>query len=496
MMPMFDTTLTFSRVWAILSPEVVLVLAGFLILVLDLFLDKKKKEYLPVLGLIALGYSFWLVLTHFGRPDQLANFLLITDDFSNVFKLLFIAGAFLALLMSHDYAQHAVVPKPEYTYLLLFATVGAMFMASALDLITLFIGLELLSLASYVLVAIERSRAKATEGAMKYLVIGGVASALFLYGASFVYGLSGTTNIAMASQAIASLWFEYRSLILISFVLILAGLGIKLSLAPFHMWTPDTYEGAPTPVTSFLATVSKAAGFAFIVRVFIWGYVAHVTVWSTFLVVIAALSMIVGNVAALTARNIKRMMAYSSIAQAGYLLVPLAVLGHAKGDFTLWQSLSQMAFYLVAYIFATAGAFAIILVVNRDAGSENITSFAGLYKRAPFLAVAMSFFLLSMAGLPLTAGFIGKVFIIIGAINGNYFWLAAIMFFTSVASFYYYIGVMKEMFVSPVTAAGESALRVDGSISVTVWISLLMTVLLGVLPQLLFQLLNQLKWFG
>jgi NADH-quinone oxidoreductase subunit N len=496
MAPMYDPTLTFARVWAVLSPEVVLVLTGFLIMVLDLFLPKQKKTYLPVLGLLALVVSFGLVLTHFGKTDQLANIMVITDDYGNMFKLLFLAGTFLTLLMSHDFAQHVKIPKPEYTYVLLFATVGAMFMASALDLITLFVGLELLSLSSYILVAIHRSNAKATEGGMKYLIIGGVASALFLYGASFVYGLSGTTNIAVASQALYGLWFQYKALILISFVLILAGVGIKLSIAPFHMWTPDTYEGAPTPITSFLATVSKAAGFAFVFRIFIWGYSANIKEWYMFLVVLAALSMIVGNLAAMTAKNIKRMMAYSSIAQAGYLLVPLAVLGHAKGEFNLWQSISQMVFYLAAYIFATAGAFAIISVVNRDAGNETIDSFAGLYKRSPFLAIAMSFFLLSMAGLPITAGFFGKVFIIFGAINGSFYWLAAIMFVTSVASFYYYIGVMKRMFVDFETALPVSAVRVDSSVSVTVWISLLVTVVLGIVPNLLMNVLNNLKWFG
>ncbi|MFC4769504.1 NADH-quinone oxidoreductase subunit N [Effusibacillus consociatus] len=490
-----------TGVWSVMGPEVLLVIAGFALLTLELFLNKEQKKIIPWLGLLSLLLAGGLVISNMvklhtaAQLEHLSNYLYIMDDYGNIFKLIFLLGSALTLVMSIDYLRHVHMPKGEYTYLLLFATVGAMVMASALDLITIFVGLELLSIASYVLVGMRRNYAKSAEGAMKYLVIGAVGTALTLYGMSFIYGLTGTTNIAMAMEPISALWADFKFLFLLSLVMMLAGFGIKISMVPFHMWTPDTYEGAPTPITAFLSAVSKAAGFAMLLRVFLFLYSNYIAEWYLILVVLAILTMVIGNVAALSQKNVKRLMAYSSIAQAGYLLVPIAVLGKPQGSVTLLQSLTELVFYLGVYVLMTMGAFAVIAYVTRDAASESIESFRGLYQRSPYLAVAMSVFLLSMAGMPITAGFFGKFIIILGAIHTQSFWLAGIMFAASVISFYYYFGLIRLIF-SKETDGVEPRLQTPMSLSVVIGIALLATVGLGVAPNLFLDVLSVLKWFG
>ncbi len=493
--------LTFQSVWDIMGAEVILVLTGFALLVLDLFLDKEQKKLVPWLGILSLIIAGGLVVRNMiniqsaTEIGQLSGYLYVMDDYGSIFKLIFIVGSILTLLISIDYLNHVKLPKSEYTYLLLFATVGAMVMASSLDLITIFIGLELLSIASYILVGMRRDSAKSAEAAMKYLVVGAVGTALTLYGMSFIYGLTGTTNIAMAMDGIAGVWADFEFLVMLSLVMMLAGIGIKISMVPFQMWTPDTYEGAPTPITAFLSAVSKAAAFAMLFRVVLFLFSSHINEWYLILVVLAALTMLVGNVAAVTQKNIKRLMAYSSIAQAGYLLVPIAVLGKAQSGLNVFQSLSEIVFYLAAYVLVTMGAFAIISLVTRDADSEHIESFRGLYQRSPFLAISMSIFLLSMAGMPITAGFFGKFLIILGAIHNQSFWLAGIMFGTSVISFYYYFGIMRLMFKKE-TDGIEPKLQTSGTLSLVVGIALIVTIGLGVMPDALMDVLGKLAWFG
>lgn len=498
--PMIEQ-LTFSSVWNIMGPEVVLVISGFALLLLDLFLNREQRKVIPWLGILMMMIAAGLVIRNMiniqSAQDiaQLSGYLYVMDDYGNIFKLIFLIGSILTLLMSVDYLNHVRIPRGEFTYVLMFATVGAMVMASSLDLITLFVGLELLSIASYVLVGMRRDIAKSAEGAMKYLVIGAIGTAFTLYGMSFIYGLTGTTNIAMAMEGVASMWDQYAFLFVLSLVMMLAGLGVKISMFPFQMWTPDTYEGAPTPVTAFLAAVSKAAGFAILFRIVLFLFLSHINEWYMILVVLAALTMIVGNVAAVTQKNIVRLMAYSSIAQAGYLLVPIAVLGKATQTISIFESMSDLVFYIAAYVIVTVGAFAIISLVTRDAGTENIESFRGLYQRSPFLAISMAVFLLSMAGMPITAGFFGKFMIILGAIHNTSYWLAGIMFLASVVSFYYYFGVIRVMFKKE-TDGIEPKLQMSGAIALVVSIALLVTIGLGVLPDTFLNILGKLAWLG
>lgn len=499
---------SFSEVWNVMGPEVVLIIAGFALLVIDLFLQKEKRNILPWLGIVALLVSAALVVGNIVKLQsltdvpRLSGVVYVVDDYGNIFKLIFLLGSILTLLLSNYFMQKVSMPRGEYTYILLFATVGAMVMASSLDLITLFVGLELLSISSYILVGMNRGSAKSAEGAMKYLMIGSIGTALTLYGMSFVYGLTGTTNLLMAMEPIGSLWPHFKFLFMLSLVMMIAGFGIKLSMAPFHMWTADTYEGAPTPITAFLSAVSKAAALAMLFRVLLFLFSVHMNEWYMILVVLAALTMIVGNIAAITQKNIKRLMAFSSIAQAGYLLVPLAVLGRAQNDGSiLYQSMSEMVFYLAAYVLMTMGAFAIISLVTKEADNESIHSFQGLFQRSPFLAVAMSIFLVSMAGMPITAGFFGKFIIILGAIRNGFLWLSAIMFAASVISFYYYFGIMRLIFTKE-REGGEPAggstvrLKVPGTLSVVVAVALIVTLGLGVFPNLFLDVLGKLAWFG
>jgi len=497
--------LTFSDVWAVMGPELVLVLAGFAILLFDLFASKQASRRLsPYLGLIAVLVTLVLVILNFGviadatAPLQLSNMLYVLDNFGNVFKLIFLSGAALTLLMSIDFLRrNPDVKVGEYTYLLMFATVGAMAMASAYDLITLFVGLELLSICSYVLVAIRRDNAKSSEGAMKYLVTGSIATALALYGMSFIYGVTGQTNLFLGREMISQMWVELKPVLMLGFLFMFAGFSVKAALAPFHKWAPDTYEGAANPITSFLAVVSKAAVFALIARVFIWGFSWQIGDLYIYLAAVAAFTMVIGNVAALTQKNIKRLLALSSVAQAGYLLIPLAVLGKGTGDFNIWLALGQMSFYLFGYLFMTMGAFAVLTAVTREAGTESIDAFKGLYKRNPFQAVAMTIFLLSMAGMPITAGFFGKFYIFLGTINTGMYWLGALLFFTSAIAFYYYFGVMRNIFASDATTDGKGAISMPWSLNLIVVIGLIGTIGLGVMPNLFMDVFNGFgaRWF-
>lgn len=491
--------LTFHEVWTGMAPEIVLTCFAFLLMILDLLISKESRKSLTWIAILGIIISIGLTIRQLGwsQPAVVAHGLYYDDGFSSIFKLLFLVTTGFVLLMSVDYNKRIQLNLGEYPYLLLFATVGAMVMASALELITLYVGLELLSIASYVLIALRRTHAKSSEGAMKYLIIGSIASAFVLYGMSYIYGFTGTTNIAQATSQLAQIWDQSPALILMSLLFLLIGFGIKISLVPFHMWAPDAYEGAPTPITAFLAVLSKAAAIAMMVRIFIWGYSHHYSSWYLYIAVIVAVTMIIGNVTALSQRNFKRLMAYSSIAQAGYVLIPLAVLGKATQESSLWQGLSQIVFYLAAYVFMTVGAFVVHAVLEHETDSDDIDGYAGLYKRSPWLAFCMGIFLLSLSGIPLTAGFIGKFYVFLGAINFGFYWLAGLLFLASAIAFYYYFGVLRQVFArEPAEVFEGKKVEVAMSTNIVLLLCVIGTILLGVYPDLLLNVLSNLHWFG
>ncbi|WP_096185854.1 NADH-quinone oxidoreductase subunit N [Evansella halocellulosilytica] len=481
----------FDANWSLMTPEIVLATLALVIFTIDFMTGiKGNKAFIGRLSILSLFVTIVLVIFTNNQSASIADMFYV-DAYAMVFKVILLLGVAFVIAISMYYLDlHDDVYQGEYYSLMLFAALGTMIMVSSADLITLFIGLELLSISSYCLAGFKKYKKKSTEAALKYVILGGAASAFILYGMSFVYGLTGTTSLVEIGEVMPALFEEYTLMMTLSLLFMLAGFGFKISIVPFHMWAPDVYEGAPTPVTAFLTVVSKLAAFGIILRVFFVGFGTVYDEWAFVFAVLAALTMIVGNFIALTQRNVKRLMAYSGIAQAGYILVPIAAVATVSGTF------SMVAFYAAAYVLMTLGAFAIITIVTEEAGNEDITSFSGLYQRSPYMAVAMTTFLVSLGGLPLTAGFFGKVYILQGAVTADMLWLAVIMIVTSIISFYYYFGIIKHMFMRGPKDDQRSELNVPFSLSAVVTVSLAGTIILGVLPNLLLNFFNDINWMA
>ncbi|TVY09305.1 NADH-quinone oxidoreductase subunit N [Paenibacillus cremeus] len=472
----------------LLAPELTLVVAAVVLSLLDLLLPRhSNRTWLGWLSLASIVISALFVVSYLNpaEPKQLLQFSYRIDDFANIIKLILLTGAGLITFMSIGSVKEEDIPHVgEFYYLLLPATIGGMIMASSGDLITLFVGLELLSITSYILVAMRKKQAASNEGAFKYIVLGGVSSAVILYGMSFLYGMSGSTVINEINSAIGQAGKGMLPMIYLSFFLLLAGFGFKVAAAPFHMWAPDVYQGAPTPVTAFLAVVSKAAAFAVLFRL-IYGIYAVGDLMSqpihqdilTSLMVVAAAAMILGNFIALRQTHMKRLLAYSGIANTGYLLVPIAV----QFSMVHFSNFSEFSFYLIAYLFMNIGIFAVLMIIERSTGDEALKGLAGLYYRAPGTAVATVLLVLSLAGLPLSGGFFGKLYILMGALQTQHYWLAAVMIGTSVVSFYFYFGFIRQMFMRSDFEAQE--VKVSLPLGITMWLCAGVSVILGLVPQ-------------
>lgn len=478
----------FSYDWSYLLPEFIILGFATLLSLLDLFAGKRLGKqvigWLALAGVVLAAVFVFVNMQALDKPYSYMADMIRIDDYGNAFKLLFLLGTAFSFLISLSYMKQGEVEHTgEYYYLLLTGLLGAMVMASSADLITMFVGLELLSLSSYVLVGLRKKSLQSNESAFKYVVSGGIATAVILFGMSYVYGLTGSTHIYEISIRLAEAGMAgYQFIVYMAFAFLAAGLAFKISAVPNHMWTPDVYQGAPTPVTAFLAVVSKAAGFALVFRLLMISFF-HVTdgtqrfffqEGSLYLGLIAAASMIIGNTMALRQVNVKRMMAYSGIAQAGYLLVPFVP------PTTLF--FGEVIFYLFGYLLVSFGAFAVIMVVSREQQTEDLKGFAGLYHRSPVLAISMSIFLLSLAGIPITAGFFGKFYLFMGALATDNYWLAAVMIITSVVSYYFYFGIIRQMYMRPGTS--ESSLHVPKGIAVFVLLLAVATVFFGAFPGL------------
>lgn len=473
-----------------LAPELTLVISAIVLSLLDLLMPSRVKRtvlgWLTVAALL-VSVAFVVLRLDISQPEMLLGQSYRVDDFANLMKLVFLGGTALTVFMSlgsirSDEIQH----EGELYYLFLPATLGGMIMASSADLITLFVGLETLSITSYILAGFRKKDQLSNEGAFKYIVLGGISSAIILYGMSFLYGLSGSTQLSEIRQALNAGIDSYSALIYVAFFLLLAGFGFKIAAAPFHTWAPDVYQGAPLPVTAFLAVVSKAGAFAILYRMMYGvfyglgeGSERYATLSGdvfTALAALAAIAMIAGNTIALRQTNVKRLMAYSGVANAGYLLVPIA----AQFSLVHYSNFSEFYYYLVAYLFMNIGTFAVLTMIENTSGSTELKGFAGLYYRAPYTAVAMVLLILSLAGIPLTGGFFGKLFIMLGAIENHQYWLAAVMIVTSVISFYYYFGIIRQMFMRSNGEFGE--LRTTVPLTVTVWLCAVAGVLMGLFP--------------
>ena len=397
---------------------------------------------------VAVWWLWWNATTTQGISPMVA-----VDDFRYVADWLFLAAAGLTVLVSFDYLEREQLLAPEYYLLIVFATLGMMLMAGGGDLIVIFLGLELMSVAVYVLAGIDRKRAKAAEAALKYFLLGAFASAFLLYGIALIYGATGTTNLALIGVQVSSLGLQSNVLLLLGLGLLLVGFAFKVAAVPFHMWAPDVYDGAPTPITGYMATAVKAAAFAALARVLVVAF-SGTAAWHGIVVALSVVTMIAGNLVALAQRSLKRMLAYSSVAHAGYLLVAVSV-GNAQGT-------AAVLFYLVAYGLTSVAAFALLAAKGKGGESDvQIDDLAGLATTRPWLAFALAVCMLSLLGFPGTAGFIGKWYILGAAVAGGKGWLAALLVLTSVISAGYYLPVIMAMYMrSAPFAEAHAGMRV------------------------------------
>ncbi len=429
-----------------LLPETILSVwaMGLLLVTAWTHQDPRALRRVGWLSLIGIGLAFvavvWLWASHArlaGLPTSVA-----VDPFRWAVDAIILIGAALAVLLSIDYLGREGIRIPEYYVLVLFAAVGMMLLAGGEDLFVLFLGLELMSVSSYVLAGIDRRREASAEAALKYFLLGAFASAFLLYGIAMIYGATGSTKLGFIGFQIQTLQLTTHPMLLAGLALLLVGFGFKVAAVPFHMWTPDVYDGSPTPVTAFFAASTKAAAFAALIRVLLRAVPLLQTTWSPVIWWLAAATMVVGNLVALSQKSLKRMLAYSSIAHAGYLLTAL-VSGSVGGA-------AAFLYYLLFYTLMTMGAFAVLIYKGRD-GERTVTAddLAGLAETHPWLALLMTIFLLSLLGFPGTAGFIGKWYILTAAIGAGYGLLATIMVLASVVSAGYYLPVIMAMYMKP-----------------------------------------------
>ena len=430
-------------------PEVFLAMAALALLMLGVFQGDKAAREVAWLAVAALAVAFALVVSplHAHGPErQVALYgLFIVDGFGAFAKMLVLIGSALTLILAMRYNEREGIARPEYAVLVLLSTTGMMMMVAANDLISLYIALELQNLALYVVAAFHRDDVRSSEAGLKYFVLGALASGMLLYGASMVYGFAGTTNFDTLAHNFADGGTVSIGLV-IGIVLIAVGLAFKVSAVPFHMWTPDVYQGAPTPVTAFFSVAPKVAALALFVRVMVGPFGGLVSEWRQVIWFIAVASMLLGTFAAINQSNIKRLMAYSSIGNVGYMLIGLAA-GSAAG-------VRGVLVYLAIYIFMNVGAFTVILCMRRDGKLvEGINDLAGLSRTQPGLALALGIFMFSLAGIPPVAGFFAKLYVFLAAIDAQLYVLAVIGVLTSVIGAYYYLRIVKVMYFDEPAAA-------------------------------------------
>ena len=477
---MFDTPTVAeflaSSNWVSTLPGLLLVLWTLMLVLADLFIPPERKWWTPALACVGLGLSFAVNLFVYSpaESEQVAFYgMFVADAFSGFLNAVILAATLISILMSWDYLNRADIHRGEYYILALLSAAGAMFMVGANDLVIVFIALELLSIPLYIMAAfrsINRDGAetalKSEESGMKYFILGAFSSAFLVYGSALVYGATGTTNIPqifsmagnLAGTASAAAFY-----LLTGAALLFVGLGFKVAVVPFHMWTPDVYEGAPTPVTALMSVTAKIGGFAALLRVLVTGLSifalaeSGAAAWQVALSAAAILTLILGNFVAISQRNLKRMLAYSSIAHAGYILVAVV----AAGTPGMADAATQSALvYMLAYMFTNLGAFAVVMAIeHKDGTGVNLNDITGLARSRPLMAMAMTVFMLSLTGIPLTAGFVGKLLVFAAAVQAGLFGLAIIGVLTSVVSAFYYMRVVVNMYLRDQSGRLEPSLE-------------------------------------
>ena len=469
-------------------PELILVAFAIAVILLDLVIQ--RKGWLVVVSIIGLAVSAGFTIAMWGGSSQaIFNNMLAVDNFALFFKLLFLGIAALVILASVDYVSKFARFQGEYYALVLLSTLGMMLMAATAELISIYIALELTSISLYILVGFLRDP-KSSEASLKYLLLGAVASAVLLFGMALIFGFTGKTQlgeIAQVLQAMSPQAVLASPGLILGIVLLVAGFGFKIAAVPFHMWVPDVYEGAPTPITAYLSVASKAAGFAIILRVFYsaFGLPQWLSLeWGLIFAVLSAIGMTVGNVIAIPQTNIKRMLGYSSIAQAGYLMVGLAAVGFSPAADIVGRS--SLLFFLAAYALTNLGAFIAIIAISNKLNSDLIEDYSGMGKRAPLLALALTLCLISLIGIPPAAGFMAKFYIFSGAVQQGLLWLVIIAVINSVISAYYYLRVVKVMWLGE--PASEEKVPSSGALRVALSLSCLGVLLLGIVPGFIMRL--------
>lgn len=471
----------------ILSILPILTLAGFgmIVLIVDILSSRKlgEKNLLAYLSLMGIIVAAILARNSTGTTLFSFNESFVIDNYSLFFNFIFLLSTGLVILISHSYIKREEINHGEYYALILFSTIGMMLMASGADLLNIYIGLEVMSISIYILTGFKRSKLISNEASLKYFLLGAFATGFLLYGISLVYGSTGAINLKQIAGFIADKGSISNPLLLMGMALIIIGLGFKVASVPFHAWVPDVYEGAPTTITAFMSVGPKAAAFAAFLRILMTAFGSTHYEWQKIIYVLALLTMTVGNVVAIAQTNLKRMLAYSSIAHAGYLLIALV----AAND----MGVSSVLFYILAYTFMNIGALAVVIIVSQK-GDEflQIHDFAGLGFKHPGLAVAMSLFMLSMAGIPPTAGFVGKFYIFSAAIKSGYIGLAVIGVINSVISVFYYLRIMVIMYMKEPTR-DFNPLTLSPLIVVAVVLSVIGTLHLGIFPSKIMEIAQQ-----
>jgi NADH-quinone oxidoreductase subunit N len=449
-------------------PEIVMTIIAIAILMAELVI--KRKDTLAFLSIISAGV---IAFTLIGSTGTTFGGMFISDGYSTFFKLIFIVNIILTVLISSNYLVTMKINFGEYYSLILFATLGMMLMASAADIIILYLGLELMALSTYILAGFIRYDIKSNEAAMKYLLLGAFASAILLYGTSMVYGLTGTTDLKGIAAYIENNRLALNPVLTLSMILIAVAFSFKIAAVPFHMWAPDAYEGAPTPITAFMSVGPKAAGFAVFGRVFITAFGPVQFNWAPVLVAIAILTMAVGNIVALSQTNIKRMLAYSSIAHAGYMLLGI-IAGTSDG-------MASVLTYMLIYAFMNIGAFAVVIMLRTEGfKGEQITDYEGLSKTHPTAAALMLVFMFSLTGIPPMAGFMGKFYLFMAAINAGYTWLVVVAVMFSAISAYFYLRIVMLMYMKEPKDAVE--LNSSPGMGLALAVTAAAVVLIGILP--------------
>jgi NADH-quinone oxidoreductase subunit N len=487
----------------LIVPELILTVCACLALVMEVVLPYRKSKsvaYFSLAGIALAGLSLFVqYLSRATFPIDGFYGMIRIDGFALVFQSIFLVGAALAIAISTRYLDIEGEQHGEYYALVLFATVGMMFLACGFDLITLYISLELMALTFYVLVAFTKREKRSNEAAMKYFLLGAFSSGVLLYGMSLLYGVAGSTNLAEIGRAVADIGVSsaqaseasLRPMLLLGMIALAAGLFFKIAAVPFHMWAPDAYEGAPTSVTAFLSTASKAASFALYARIFMEALNSIRADWAPLLGLVAAITIMVGNWAAVTQENSKRLLAYSSISNAGYLLLGL-VAGNTYGYVGLM-------IYLLVYTFMNMGAFGIIISLRRRGIiGDNVDDLTGLAHKAPGMAAMMAVFMLSLGGLPATGGFIGKYFLFGGLLQRGkadgktwYYWLAGWAIINTVVSFYYYVRFIKVMYLGD-TIADDKPLSLSPALQTALVVSVVGIIFIGVYPHPLIEIVQSL----